>query len=142
MSDNLLVKRLSEFAIIPSRGSQYAAGFDLHSARSMIIPAFGKGICPTDLSISCPIGTYGRIAPRSSLACKYHIDVGAGVIDSDYRGPVDIVLFNHSGTDFNIKEGDRIAQLILEKIKVIQIIEVSELDKTGRGSGGFGSTGI
>jgi len=81
----LLVKKLSENAIIPTRGSSSSAGLDLYAAHPTVIPAKGKGIVPTDLSIALPEGTYGRVAPRSGLAVKNHIDVGAGVIDMDYR---------------------------------------------------------
>ncbi len=81
-------------------------------------------------------------APRSGLAWKHSIDVGAGVIDADYRGPVGVILFNHSDTDFTIHAGDRIAQLILELIVTPQVLEVEDLDATTRGEGGFGSTGI
>ena len=97
---------------------------------------------PTDLSIACPPGTYGRVAPRSGLTVKNGIHVGAGVIDADYRGPVGVVLFNLGQEDFVIQVGDRIAQLILEKVCIATVEEVDELDSTVRGSGGFGSTGI
>jgi dUTP pyrophosphatase len=70
----------------------------------------------TDIAISVPAGTYGRIAPRSGLASKHFIDTGAGVIDADYRGQVKVLLFNHSDKDFEVKEGDRIAQLVLERV--------------------------
>lgn len=71
---------------LPTKGSPDAAGFDLHACKAMVIPANGKGLVPTGLSIKTPVGTYGRIAPRSGLAWKKHLDVGAGVIDADYRG--------------------------------------------------------
>lgn len=80
--------------------------------------------------------------PRSGLAWKHSIDVGAGVIDADYRGPVGVILFNHSDMDFDVKVGDRIAQLIIEKIMTPDVVEVEDLDTTLRGEGGFGSTGI
>ena len=86
-------------------------------------------------------GTYGRIAPRSGLAWKKHIDVGAGVIDADYRGNVGVVLFNHGAEDLEVKVGDRVAQLILEKIAYAEVEEVAELPETVRGAGGFGSSG-
>ena len=89
-----------------------------------------------------PHGTYGRIAPRSGLALKAGIDVGAGVVDSDYRGPLGVLLFNHSDSDFNITTGDRVAQLILERIAVAEVEETDELTDTDRGHGGFGSTGV
>nr|ADE77591.1 unknown [Picea sitchensis] len=138
----LRVKRLSSKAILPSRGSALAAGYDLYSANACVVPARGKALVPTDLSIAIPEGTYARIAPRSGLAWKHAIDVGAGVIDADYRGPVGVILFNHSDQDFEIKAGDRIAQLITEKILTPQVLEVYDLDSTFRGVGGFGSTGV
>lgn len=91
--------------------------------------------------MACPEGTYGRIAPRSGLASKHFIDTGAGVIDSDYRGEVKVLLFNHASDDFPIKRGDRVAQLVLERIYTPEIIEVTDLEESVRGAGGFGSTG-
>ncbi|CAA6657587.1 unnamed protein product [Spirodela intermedia] len=137
----LRVKRLSENAVLPSRGSPYSAGYDLSSAVDMKVPGRGKALVPTDLSISIPQGTYARIAPRSGLAWKHSIDVGAGVVDADYRGPVGVILFNHSDVDFEVKAGDRIAQLIIERIMTPEVVEVENLDSTVRGAGGFGSTG-
>ncbi|KAL7586134.1 deoxyuridine 5'-triphosphate nucleotidohydrolase [Lactuca sativa] len=136
------VKKLSEKAILPARGSSLAAGYDLSSAIDTKVPARGKALVPTDLSIAVPEGTYARIAPRSGLTWKHSIDVGAGVIDADYRGPVGVILFNHSDSDFEVKTGDRIAQLIIEKIITPEVVEVDDLDSTVRGAGGFGSTGV
>lgn len=96
---------------------------------------------PTGISITVPIYCYARIAPRSGLTFKYGIQVGAGVIDSDYTGEIKVILFNHGENDFIIKTGDRIAQLIFEKIVTNELQEVEELVQTDRGSGGFGSTG-
>ncbi|PIA55706.1 hypothetical protein AQUCO_00700189v1 [Aquilegia coerulea] len=138
----LKVKKLSEKAILPSKGSVLSAGYDLSSATETKVPARGKALIPTDLSIAIPEGTYARVAPRSGLAWKHSIDVGAGVIDADYRGPVGVILFNHSDVDFEVKIGDRIAQLIIEKIMTPDVVEVDDLDLTVRGSGGFGSTGV
>ena len=141
MSDELLlVKKLSDKARVPTRGSSGAAGYDLYSAKTMLIRPHSRAIVPTDISIKIPCGAYGRVAPRSGLAVNYFIDVGAGVVDRDYRGPLGVVLFNFADTDFEIKQGDRIAQLIVEKIHTDGIREVSELDYTDRGSCGFGST--
>ncbi|RLU26321.1 hypothetical protein DMN91_000115 [Ooceraea biroi] len=134
--------KLSDKAFAPVKGSEYAAGYDLRSAYKYIIPAHGKELVKTDLQIEVPPGTYGRVAPRSGLAWKNHIDVGAGVIDADYRGNLGVVLFNHSHEDFDIAPGDRIAQLICEKITYPQIEEVECLSETNRGAGGFGSTGM
>ncbi|EPS71214.1 hypothetical protein M569_03547, partial [Genlisea aurea] len=136
------VKKLSDKAILPSRGSQLSAGYDLSSATDMTVPARGKSLIPTDLSIAIPEGTYARVAPRSGLALKHSIDVGAGVVDADYRGPLGVILFNHSDSDFQVKAGDRIAQMIIEKIVTPEVTEVDDLDDTDRGAAGFGSTGI
>jgi dUTP pyrophosphatase len=144
----LYVQRLSEHAIIPTRGSEYAAGFDLSASEDTIVKGNGgRALVKTDLRIACPPGTYVRIAPRSGLAYKFGIDVGAGVIDADYRGPVGVILFNFGTDDFTIKRGDRIAQAILEQICIpSSIIDVpidDELPSVGtRGENGFGSTGI
>lgn len=95
----------------------------------------------TDIQIEVPFGTYGRVAPRSGLAWKNFIDVGAGVIDQDYRGNVGVILFNHSDVDFDVKKGDRIAQLICERIIYPKVVQADSLTETQRGEGGFGSTG-
>lgn len=138
----LLIKKLSEHAITPSRGSALAAGYDISSAYDDVVPARGKALIKTDLSIAIPEGTYARLAPRSGLAWKHSIDVGAGVIDADYRGPVGVILFNFSDQDFTVEAGDRVAQLILERIVTPEVLEVDDLETTVRGEGGFGSTGI
>ncbi|TFK74478.1 dUTP diphosphatase [Pluteus cervinus] len=138
---NLLVKRHSEKAKVPTRGSALSAGYDLYSAERKVIPAHGKALVDTQISIAVPVGTYGRVAPRSGLASKFMIDTGAGVIDADYRGLVFVLLFNYSDKDFQVEEGDRIAQLILERIYTPEALEVQDLDETLRGAGGFGSTG-
>ncbi|KAK4043682.1 dUTPase-like protein [Parachaetomium inaequale] len=137
----LLIKKLSDKARIPTRGSAFAAGYDLCAARLTTIPARGKALVDTDISMSLPAGTYGRIAPRSGLAAKHFIDTGAGVIDADYRGHVKVLLFNHADADFEVQEGDRIAQLIVERIYTPEVVEVQELEESVRGAGGFGSTG-
>lgn len=111
------------------------------SAYEYKIPARGKQVVLTDIQIELPTGCYGRVAPRSGLAAKNFIDVGAGVIDEDYRGNVGVVMFNHADEVFEVKKGDRIAQLICEKIFYPDIEEVSTISTTERGAGGFGSTG-
>ncbi|KAK8964529.1 hypothetical protein KSP40_PGU021491 [Platanthera guangdongensis] len=138
----LKVKKLSPHAILPTRASLLSAGYDLSSAAEAKVKARSKALVPTDLSIAIPEGTYARIAPRSGLAWKHSIDVGAGVIDADYRGSIGVMLFNHSDADFEVKRGDRIAQMIIEKIMLPEVVEIDDLDSTVRGSGGFGSTGV
>ncbi|KAI3405348.1 DUT1 [Candida oxycetoniae] len=142
-SENLKVFLRSDKGKLPTKGSLLAAGYDLYASEATTIPAQGQGLVSTDISIVVPVGTYGRVAPRSGLAVKHGISTGAGVIDADYRGEVKVILFNHSKNDFEIKAGDRIAQLILERIVNAEIEEISEasLTSTDRGEGGFGSTG-
>jgi len=123
------------------RGLSLATGSNLYSTETKIIPTHGKMLFNLQLSDIVPEGTYGRIAPRSGLAVKHMIDVGTGVIDADYRGCVSVLLFNLSNTDFQVNEGDRIAQLIVESICTPEIVKVNTLDNTERGTGGFGSTG-
>ena len=113
-------------AKLPVRGSSGAAGYDLSAAESAVVPAHGKCLVKTGIAIAIPPDCYGRIAPRSGLAIKRFIDVGAGVIDSDYRGEIGVVLFNFSDEDFCISMGDRIAQLIFEKIRTPLIKEMNE----------------
>lgn len=128
----------------PVKGSTKAAGYDLKSAVECVVPPRGKALVDTGLVIELPEGCYGRVAPRSGLAVKSFIDVGAGVIDEDYRGPLKVVLFNHGEEPFTVNVGDRIAQLICERIYYpeLQEVEHKELVKTVRGDQGFGSTGI
>jgi len=137
----LQVKLLSASAKPPTRGSAFAAGYDIYAAKETVVPARGKALVDTDISIALPAGTYGRIAPRSGLASKHSIDTGAGVIDADYRGPVKVLLFNFSDADFKIAVHERIAQLIIERIFTPDVLVVDELEETVRGAGGFGSTG-
>ena len=127
--------------MLPSRGSVGAAGYDLCAASNCIIPSRGKATADTGLAVSLPPGTYARIAPRSGLAIRNFIDIGVGVVDSDYWGKIKVILFNHSTEDFAVQAGDQIAQLILERIKTPQVKKVAALDDTDRGARGFGSTG-
>lgn len=140
-STTLQVELLSENAKAPTKGSAFAAGHDLYSAADTVILARGRALVPTDIKISVPAGTYGRVAPRSGLAYKHGIDTLAGVIDADYRGPVGVILANLSDGDFEIKKHDRIAQLVIEKIVMAEVAVVEKLEDTVRGAGGFGSTG-
>lgn len=137
----LLVKKLSANATTPTRGSAFAAGYDLYAAASLTLKAKSKGLVSTDLAIAVPAGTYGRVAPRSGLASKHFLDTGAGVIDADYRGEVKVLMFNFSDVDYEVKQGERVAQLVLERIVTPDVMEVETLEESVRGAGGFGSTG-
>jgi len=133
--------KLSDSAKAPTRGSAKAAGYDLYSAEEATIEPGKRKLVATDIQIEVPSGCYGRVAPRSGLAVKHGIDVGAGVVDEDYRGNVKVLLFNFGDTEFKVAPGDRIAQLVLERIIYADLEELPSLDETARGAGGFGSTG-
>ncbi|KAF8764266.1 Deoxyuridine 5'-triphosphate nucleotidohydrolase like protein [Argiope bruennichi] len=141
MKQVLRIAKLSNNAKIPTKGSKLAAGYDLYSAYDYVVPPKGKVLAMTDIQIQVPPGHYGRVAPRSGLAVKNFIDVGAGVVDEDYRGNLGVVLFNFGSEEFKVNKGDRIAQLICEKISYPELEEVETLNDTERGDGGFGSTG-
>ena len=135
----------SASAILPTKGSDQAAGYDLYAAEDKTIAPMDNAVISTDISIKLPPGCYGRIAARSGLAVKYKIIVGAGVIDYDYTGIVKIVLFNFNDKEFVVCKGNRIAQLICERIEYPCIFLGQPSEKpceTERGSSGFGSTGI
>jgi dUTP pyrophosphatase len=138
------VSKLTDQAIIPTRGSERSAGWDLYAIEECIIPPVGKAIIKTDIAIAIPVGYYGRVAPRSGMAWKNHTDIGAGVIDSDYRGSIGVVIFNHGTKEIKVERGNRIAQLVIEQINTSALEEVpfSELDQTCRGTGSYGSTGV
>ena len=132
--------KVHPLAVAPVRTSTMAAGYDLSSVESITIPSKGRALVSTGLKIQLPEGTYGRIAPRSGLALRYGIDIGAGVIDCDYRGIIKILLFNLGDVSFVIKPKDRIAQLICENVSYPQLEETSDLEKTIRNENGFGSS--
>jgi dUTP pyrophosphatase len=138
----LRIVRMSPGARMPTKGSDWSAGYDLYASADVTVGSRDRACIPTDLVVAVPPGTYGRIAPRSGLALQHFIDVGAGVIDGDYRGPLGVVLFNHGLKPFAVKRGDRIAQLICEKIVYPELKEVEGLETTNRGEKGFGSTSI
>jgi dUTP pyrophosphatase len=132
----LKVKRLAPDAILPARGSAGAVGYDLYASESHVILPGRRAVIATGVALEFPPGVYGRVAPRSGLAVKSGIQVGAGVIDPDYTGEVKVVLFNQGGgAPFVVKPGYRIAQLVLERYEVHETVEVDELDETERGEG-------
>lgn len=139
------IKLLSDKAVVPSKGSSLAAGYDLYSTESHTINPGERKVFKTGISLAIPQGYYGRIAPRSGLAVKHGIDILAGVIDSDYRGEIMVSLINLSSESLTlpiIKDGKEtaIAQIIFEKHHNVNFDVVENLDTTFRGSGGFGST--
>lgn len=147
----LLCHLLREGAVAPERASAGAAGYDVRycganadgtDAPPLTVPARGRELVPTGFSLAIPQDHYGRLAPRSGLAVRHGLSVGAGVIDSDYRGELHVLLFNHSDEDCAVHPGERIAQLVLERISTPPVeLAQTPLDATARGEGGFGSTG-
>ena len=113
---SLKYSKMSDNATAPTKATEFAAGFDLYSAHDYCVPSRGRLLVLTDIKVALPENCYGRIAPRSGLALKHGIDVGAGVIDKDYRGNVGVVLFNFGSKDYKVKKGDAVAQLICELI--------------------------
>jgi dUTP pyrophosphatase len=140
-SPYLQVKLLSDTAKAPTRGSAHAAGYDLYASVAVTIAAGDRALVPLGISVAVPEDCYARIAPRSGLAVKAGISTGAGVVDCDYRGEVRVLLFNHGKEAFEVKAGDRIAQMILERVYTPEVQVVDSLVETVRGAGGFGSTG-
>jgi dUTP pyrophosphatase len=138
---NMKVKKVTKDAIIPTRATVGSVGYDLYCDHDFRINPWSREMVSTGIAIQIPEGYYGRIAPRSGLTHRNGIDVGAGILDNDFRGIVNVILFNHSDFIFEAKHGARIAQLIIIKISTPEIEVVEELTETERGEGGFGSTG-
>ena len=140
--DVLKILKVHPVAILPRRMSPGAAGYDLYGIEDIIVPPYERKVIKTGISIEMPEGVYGRIAPRSSLAVKKGLNVGAGVIDPDYTGEIKVVLFNHSEENVQINQGERVAQLLLEYVKTPEVVEIEKKRETIRGDRGFGSTNI
>ena len=134
------IKRLTNTAIIPTRNNPTDAGLDVYADEDWFVTGRHKSIIKTGIAISIPDGYVARIAPRSSLAMN-NIDVLAGVVDSSYRGEVKIILMNHADSDYEIKQGDKIAQILIQPVELWTPHEVKFLDDTKRGEKGFGSSG-
>lgn len=129
-------------SMTPKKGSKYAAGYDLYSIEKLIIPGNRFVKVDTGVSVCIPNGYFGKIECRSSMAVNGLSALG-GVIDSDYRGNLIVILMNNTSNPYEIKKHDRIAQIIFHKILANETIEVSEdLDSTERQDKGFGSTGV
>ena len=146
------IKRLNEDAIIPTQGSEYAAGYDLYAnrvsecaTRSTITIHEGETAkVGTGIAVEIPKGYFGAIYARSGLATKQGLRPAncVGVVDADYRGELIVALHNDSGTDRTVSNGDRIAQLVILPYLAVNFVEVDDLSGTVRGDGGFGSTGV
>jgi dUTP pyrophosphatase len=150
VNETVRVRLLHPGAKLPTRATARSAGYDVYAAEAATIPGaaltpdgveVGRGMVSTGLALAIPDGLYGRVAPRSGIAVRNGIDVGAGVIDPDYREELRVLLFNFAARAFEVRPGDRIAQLVFERVAAPAVEADDELDETGR-AGGFGSTGM
>ena len=130
--NRIRVKQLSSKAILPTKGSRLAAGHNIYAISEFTIPAQRRVLAETGIALGLPKGTYARIAPCSGLASKKSIAIKRGVIDAEYTGEIKVIMINHGRADSRIQEGDRIAQLIVERINTSHIMEVDELELTER----------
>ena len=144
MNSKLYCKKLNENATLPTRGSKEAAGWDLYAAEDATINPGETVKISTGIAIALPENTFGAIFARSGLATKQGLAPAnkVGVVDSDYRGPVIVALYNHSKEERTVNAGDRIAQLVVLPYVPVDLTEVEKLDDTERGDGGFGHTGV
>lgn len=130
---------------LPSYQTNGSAGMDLraHLEKDIVLKPLERSIIPTGLFMALPLGYEAQVRPRSGLAAKYGLTVlnSPGTIDADYRGEIGVILVNISNTDFTVKNGERVAQLVISKHARGEWVSVQNLSDTSRGSGGFGSTG-
>ena len=132
--------KLLPTACMLTHATAKTVGLDLYSPTSVLIPAHDKVLIDTGIAFQIPMGYYGQIAPRSGLAIHHHIHVGAGVVDPDYSGSVQVLLLNLSSQNHAIEVNHQIAQLILEKVAYPILCEVPQMLPTECGAHGFGST--
>jgi dUTP pyrophosphatase len=136
------IKKVNPLAKIPRYAHPTDAGMDLFSVKDLTVGPGETVICPTGISLAIPEGYVGLIWDKSGLAGKNEIKTMGGVIDSGYRGEVGIILKNLSKQEHKINVGDKIAQMLIQKVVHPELVEVDNLEETERGTGGFGSTGI
>ncbi|SIO30813.1 dUTP diphosphatase [Halodesulfovibrio marinisediminis] len=137
------ILRTNKDSILPTQAHEGDAGFDIYSIDEVVIAPCESKLIHTGIRLELPNGTEAQVRPRSGLALKYQITVlnSPGTIDCNYRGEVGVILINHGKSDFHVKKGDRIAQLVIKPVLNISFEETVEVSSSGRGEGGFGSTG-
>ena len=142
---NVLIKRLDPSVPLPTYAKGGDAGADLVTTKDFILAPGERALIPTGISIALPDGYVALVHPRSGLAINHGVTLvnTPGTIDAGYRGEIACILINHDAKDsISFSKGDRIAQLVIQKVERANFIEVEELPGSGRGSGGFGSTGV
>ncbi len=142
MSLEIKIRRLDESLPLPVYQTEGSSGLDLYASEDCILSSGGFKTIPTGVVLEIPGGYEGEVRARSGLASKFGIGVlnSPGTIDSDYRGEIKVILFNFGKKDFEIKKGNRIAQLVITKVEKVNLVETDELNTTKRKNGGFGST--
>jgi dUTP pyrophosphatase len=141
----IAVKRLDPELPLPRYARASDAGLDLHAAARVVIAPGARAVVPTGLAIAIPPGYAGLVLPRSGLALRHGVTVlnAPGLIDAGYRGEVQVVLINHDpAAAVTLERGERIAQLVVQAVESVELVEVDELPASERGAGGFGSTGV
>ncbi|OZG26856.1 deoxyuridine 5'-triphosphate nucleotidohydrolase [Williamsia sp. 1138] len=138
------LRRLDKGIAVPTRAHPGDAGVDLSSAVDLVLEPGERQLVPTGIAIALPVGTVGLIHPRSGLAARAGLSIvnTPGTVDAGYRGEIKVCLINlDRHTPISISRGDRIAQLLVQRVELPEIVEVDELDDTSRGAGGYGSSG-
>jgi dUTP pyrophosphatase len=141
----IAVKRLDPELPLPRYARASDAGLDLHAAARVVIAPGDRALVPTGLAITIPPGYAGLVLPRSGLALRHGVTVlnAPGLIDAGYRGEVQVLLINHDpAAAVTLERGERIAQLVVQAVASVELVEVEELSASERGAGGFGSTGV
>lgn len=152
----IIYKKINEQAITPTRGKQGDAGLDLYTSKEIKMLPHQTLVIPTDIAIQLPKNTCGHVLPRSGISsngcsncideygntCSPYLRVITGTIDSNYRGGIGIITYNQEGYSLTIPKGTRLAQIVIQKIVIDDLIEVDELENTNRGNKGFGSSGL
>ena len=139
----LKFKRIHPDAVLPAYAHPSDAGMDIRSVEDIVIPAGKRALVHTGLVMLLPPMYEAQVRPRSGLALKSGVTVlnTPGTIDSGYRGEVGVILANFGDADFQVKKGDKIAQVVIAPVTQPEVVETDEIDETDRGAGGFGSTG-
>lgn len=131
---------------LPSPASAGSAGADLRAAidSPLTLAPGERALVPTGFRLEIPAGFEGQVRPRSGLALRHGVTVvnGPGTVDSDYRGEVGVILINHGAEAFTVERGERMAQLVVQRVESVELEEVADLGSSERGEGGFGSTGV
>ncbi len=136
------IKKLNQEATLPRYAKEHDAGMDLFSNETLSLQPNERKLISTGISMAIPKGYVGLIWDKSGLASKHGLKTMAGVIDSGYRGEIKILVHNLSNKPYTIESGNKVAQMLIQPVEQKQLLEVSELDETNRGEGGFGSTGL